>query len=379
MTMKQSMPIKLLFCLLLAVAVTGCSTIEEKRRIDYKSTKTLPRLEVPPDLAAPPPGVDTAAKVTAPAAGSATFSEYAGEQKARPTTPTGSGVLPEFTDIRLAREGQNRWLVVNAAPDALWPKVREFVLSNGLLIAKESSQSGVIETDWAENRANVGTSGQRVLAKWLSSLYSTGTRDKFRIRLDRGAEPGTTEIYLSHQGMEEVIAEGGGSAPVRTLWQPRPSSPEIETEMLRLLMTHLGVKQEQEQTQLAAHGGDKQQERAHLNRDNTGVSLSLQDSLDRAWRRVGLSLDRLGFTVEDRDRSKGVYYVRYLDPDKEAKKGGWFSGWFGKEAKKPDDQYQIYLKGGEAGTDVQVLDKGGAPEASKTRERILSLLYEQLK
>jgi outer membrane protein assembly factor BamC len=377
--MKRLSVPALLWCVLAALVVSGCETIANGRKIDYKAeaAKTLPTLEVPPDLAVPPGDADAAAK-GAPSPGATTYSEYTAGKNTEAAV-TDNSVLPEFADVRIARDGNMRWLVVQATPDALWPKVREFVLANGLLIAKESPQTGVIETDWAENRAQIGTSVQRVLAKWLSSLYSTGTRDRYRFRLERGVEPGTTDVYITQQGMEEVEVENKTTGDTQgTMWQPRPNDPGLEMEMMRLLMVSLGTKEEQAKAQIAAATA-KTPERARLTRGDGAAALSLQDDLDRAWRRVGLSLDRLGFTVEDRDRSKGVYFVRYIDPDTAEKKGGWFSSWFGKGTPKPKDQFQIHLKEAATGTDVEVLDKSGAPDKSETSDRILSLLYEQLK
>ncbi|MDP2706802.1 MAG: outer membrane protein assembly factor BamC, partial [Burkholderiales bacterium] len=232
---------KLLACVLVAATASGCAvfdTVKEKRKIDYQTSRRLPPLEIPPDLTNLPAGKDS----PIPGARStATYSEFISDKKNTPAQA--AAVIPDAaSDMRLEREGRNRWLVVKAEPDTLWPKVRQFVQSNGLLISRENAQTGVIETDWAENRAKVGTAVQLVLAKWMAALYSTGTRDRFRIRLERGKEPGTTEIYLSHQGMEEVVASGSGSDHISTMWQGRPSDPELETEMLRLLMAHLGAK-----------------------------------------------------------------------------------------------------------------------------------------
>ncbi len=365
--------VRLFLCVLAVAAVSGCETfqeIKEKRKIDYQTSRRLPPLEIPPDLTNLPAGRDT------PVPGvrsTATYSEFISDRKNTPAQ--GAAVLTEFSDMRLERDGRTRWLVVKAEPDALWPKVRQFVLSNGLIIARENAQTGVIETDWAENRAKVGTSVQRVLAKWMASLYSTGTRDRFRIRLERGKDPNTTEIYLSHQGMEEVVASGSGADHIATMWQGRPTDPDLETEMLRLLMTHLGAKE----PAVADVAAAPQVERARITRAGDRLLLNVQDDLDRSWRRVGLSLDRIGFTVEDRDRSKGIYYVRYIDPDKEGQKPGFFSRMFGAKEKAPQEQYQILLKPADGGTDVAVLDKDGAPDKSKIGERILSLLHEQLK
>lgn len=366
---------------LVAATIVGCQSIEQKRRIDYRNTRTLPPLEIPPDLSTLPEREHPAQNS---GTATATYSDVTKDQKSTPAPGAGQSVLPQYDGIRIARDGQARWLVVKAEPQALWNPVREFVMGSGLLIAEENPTTGVIETDWAENRAKVGTGTQKLLAKWMGSLYSTGLRDRYRLRLERGTEAGTTEIYLSHQGMEEeAMNSGTSSGPSGSFWKPRPSDPELETEMLQRLVAHLGGQQAVAKAAVgntpAAAAANPPPANAQLKRNGDGVSLALQDSLDRAWRRVGLSLDRIGFTVEDRDRSKGIYYVRYIDPDKQGKTKGTFSRWFGGDDKLPPDQYQVHLKPAESGTEVEVLDKNGGPEGSKTGERILSLLYEQLK
>jgi outer membrane protein assembly factor BamC len=359
---------RLLICLLAALAVSGCGTISEKRKIDYKTTRTLPPLEVPPDLSSLPAERGAA---SAPGTAVSTYSELLGDRKKTPVAVGPTAVLPEYRDARIERDGQVRWLVVKGETEAMWGRMREFVLAHGLLVAKENPASGVIETEWAENRAKVGTAGQMLLGKWLGTLYSTGTRDKFRLRLERGASPGTSEIYITHQAMEEVISRAGvGGQAEATRWQPRASDPELETEMLRLLVVYLGAGEEQTRRIAAAAPApvaEKPAQRARLTRLEKGASiLSLEESLDRAWRRVGLTLDRVGFTVQDRDRSRGVYYIRYVDPDKKSKTAR-------------DDEYLIHLKSAEAGTVVEVLNKDGKPESSPSGERILGLLHEQLK
>lgn len=347
------------FVVLLTVFITGCSTISEGRKIDYKSTRTLPPLEVPPDLTTLPaeqglPAPATVATTTAAPAPQAAAASNA--------------VLPQFSNVRIEREGQLRWVVVSATPDQVWSRLREFVLANGLLIARENAKTGVIETEWAENRAKVGTGMQTLLAKWLGSLYSTGTRDRFRIRVDRGLAPGTVEIYVSHQGMEEVITQAGtGGVGEATKWQPRASDPHLEAEMLKLVMMQFGSSEGQARTAVAASETPKPApERAKLTRAGAAPLLSLPESLEQAWRRVGLTLDRGGFTVEDRNRSQWTYFIRYVDPDKKSKLAS-------------EDEYQLRLKAADPGTVVEVLDRSGALVTTGPGERILGLLHEQLK
>ena len=363
----------LLLCLLAAMAAAGCQTISEKRKIDYKSTRVLPPLDIPPDLAAPE-GVQGPAGATGPA----TYSGFISGE-AQKKALSGSDVLPQYDGIRIERAGQFRWLVVRLPAEQLWPRVHEFILDRGLIIDKENPETGILETDWSENRASVGSGLQKILAKSLGTLYSTGTRDKYRFRLERGSEPGTTEIYLSHRGMVETIIGNDASGIGETRWQPRPSDPGLEAEMLRLLMASLGMKEEKAGAMLASLGTETLPERARLERQGEGVSLSLNDDFERAWRRVGLVLDRTSFTVEDRDRSKGIYFVRYIDPDSARKKKGFFARLFTGKDKETTNEYQIVLKESGSQTRVDVLTMEGAPEQSKTSERILTLLHDQLK
>ncbi len=349
---------------LLAMAVASCSTFRDGRKIDYKSSRTLPPLEVPPDLQ----NVTSADRSATPPAGGTTFSTLAsGSEQAKPNST--ATVLPVFPDIRLERDHNTRWLVVKGDPETLWLRVREFLSAQGLLIARENPRTGIIETDWAENRAKVGTGSQTVLARWLGSLYSTGTRDRFRVVIERGSEAGLVNIIISHQGMEEVVNREGNTGAsgdiVATRWQRRESEPALELEVLRLLMVHLGSKDEAAK-KAVAQAAPKPAEHASLTKNGQDTLLRLEEDLDRAWRRVGISLDRGGFTVEDRDRSKWTYYIRYVDPDRKTKKA-------------KDDELRVTLREAGKGTTVEILDREGAPAVASTRDRILSLLHEQLK
>ncbi len=223
-------------------------------------------------------------------------------------------MLPAGENVRIERSGTQRWIVARGDPAQLWVTVKDFWQENGFVIAQENPTAGTMETDWAEDRAKIPQDGVRsILGKFMDGMYSTPERDKFRTRLELGSDPGTTDIFISHRGMYEIFVEEGKE---RTVWQPRPADPNLEAEMLRRLMVKLGVQETKAKTEVAAA---PQEERAKLVRGADGISqLELDDDVDRAWRRVGLALDRVGFTVEDRDRSQGVYFVRYVDPAEEA-------------------------------------------------------------
>lgn len=367
----------------MAASLSGCGSMDgmlQGKKIDYKSSGKLPPLEVPPDLTNPGADDRYAVPDISPS-GTATYSAYnqerSGQQQAQ-----ASDVLPKVDKVTFHRAGSERWIVVQATPEQVWPVVKEFWQENGFIIKSELPQAGVMETDWAENRAKIPMDPIRsVLSKVVDSLYSTAERDKFRTRLEKGSEAGTTEIYISHRGMYEVIQGGDGGN--QTVWEPRPADPELEAEMLRRLMVRFGVQEARAKSMLAA---DSVTHRATLTQTPGGHgSLDLFDAFDRAWRRVGLALDRVGFSVEDRDRSQGIYYVRYLDPEADAlakKDKGFLSKlafWNSDSKKAQQEQYRVQVKEAGEGSKVEVLDKNGQPDKSDTGNRILTLLYEQLK
>jgi len=274
---------------------------------------------------------------------------------------------------------------VQEPPDKVWPVVREFWLERGFLIKEESPEVGVMETDWAENRANVPQDFIRgLLGRFADSIYSTSERDKFRTRLERTPDGNGTEVYISHRGMQEVYSmqypEKGNEGQTR--WQARPADPGLEAEFLRRLMVRLGSSEER--SKLAAGAGPTPN-RAELVKSSDGTqALQVNEPFDRAWRRVGLALDRVGFTVEDRDRQNGIYFVRYADPESEmAKKDnekGLFSRLFGSsDSKVKPEQYRVQVKPENEASTVNVLNKDGGTETNPTAQRILVLLHEQLK
>lgn len=368
--------------LTLLALLAGCSSTSllEGKKIDYKSAGKVPSLEVPPDLTAPTADSKFVVPDVNPQ-GSATFSTYNRERAGQPQAGR-PDLLPEQPKVTVERAGSQRWLVVRATPEQVWPVVKEFWQELGFIIKTETPESGVMETDWAEDRAKLPQDMIRsALGKVLDSVYSTAERDKFRTRLERGADAGTTEIYISHRGMYEVIEGGDGGN--KTVWQPRPADPELEAEMLRRLMVRFGVEEGRAKTQLATVAAV---ERAKISKSPEGAqTLVVLDPFDRAWRRVGLALDRVGFTVVDRDRSKGVYFVRYVDPESDGKKDGkgWLSRlafWSSSESKEiRKEQYRIMVTENADACQVQVQNKDGKAETSETADKILKLLHEQLK
>ncbi len=360
---------------LCALALAGCETTTSiGKKVDYKSVSSAPALEIPPDLKSP--AYDDRYNVS-------TASGLAARDATKPKS--GDQIAPnQIGDAKIVKIGNERWLHVTSTPEQAWNVSRKFWLDNGFVLATELPGSGILETDWAENRAEMPPDFLRsTVGKYADLFYTTYKREKFHTRIERGNDPGTVDIYVSSRVMEQVpTAKIDNSSPAAFAWAVLPPNPGLDAEWLARLMVRFGIPETQANDSLRATGpGGATTDRAQLQKASDGVNqLVLDDSFDRAWRRVGLALDRIGFTVVDRDRSKGQYFVRYSDPETAAKSEGVLNKlmfWRSKEEKP--EQYRITIAQSDPRSVVTVQDLAGTPDKSVNGEKILTLLKDQLK
>ena len=372
--MNRPLPMKFagLAPIALALTLAGCSSLDNLLsgdKIDYRSAATRTKgLEVPPDLTqlARDTRFQTPGGVVSAAAGSTATSSVPGMASVAPLTQG---------QVKVERLGTQRWLVVAATPEQLWPQLKAFWQERGFNLTLENAEAGVMETDWAENRAKIPTDIIRnTIGKVFDSLYSTGERDRFRTRVERTATG--SEVYISHRRLEEVY---NSERKDSTTWQTRPADPQLEAEFLSRMMVRLGSKEEV--ARVAVASAPEQPARARLLAGRPTAQLEVDEPFDRAWRRVGLALDRSGFSVEDRDRNAGLYYVRYIDP-KETEKGepGFFAKLFSSApATSGPVRYRIAVKAEGSKSTVSVLTSSGAPEVGETGQRIVGQLVGELR
>ncbi len=367
-------------CVLAALQLAGCTSTNgllSGDKIDYRTAGGVAKadgLEVPPDLSQLTR--DSRYQQSGGTVSASTFQSAAPSTQA--STPL-SAVAPDAANgLRLARAGETRWLVTTLTPEQLWPQLQAFWRDRGFALAVDQPAVGVMETEWAENRAKLPQDViRRTLGGLIDSLYDTGERDKFRTRIER--TPSGTEVYITHRGMVEVY-----NTQLRdtTMWQPRPSDQQLEVEMLQRVMAHLGATEEQVAASAAAVAAP-QAPRARIVEGRPSATLQLDEGFDRAWRRVGLALDRSGFTVEDRDRARGLYFVRYIEPDLHGKgEPGFFGRLFSFGSKKDDatpSRYRVSVTADGAQSLVSVHNAEGGPENGETGRRIVRLLLEDLK
>ena len=375
--------------LVAAVLVAGCSTADLRSdKIDYVSARPPSTLEIPPDLSQLP----REERFTVPERGTVTASVSTAAARPQPRTPGAvAAVAPAQVNARIEREGSQRWLAVDVPPEQAFTVVLEFLPSIGLAVEREDPKLGIVESAWAENRANLPQDPLRkLLGRFAGMVYSTGEQDKFRVRVERTAK-NTSEIFVSHRGMIEVFTS---QAQDSTKWQPRPSDPELEAEVLQLLAQRFAAPA---RTTTAAPGtapsaaapvavttAAARPEVARLvpADGSAPARVVIDEPFDRAWRRVGLALDRGGFTVEDRDRNNGVYFVRYIDPTFEQKQRdqqGFLSKIFGRDVKIDAQQFRVLVAADGARTVVTVQDRDGKPDAGATPGKILAQINDQLR
>jgi outer membrane protein assembly factor BamC len=362
----------------LALSLAACTTVFESDKVDYRSAKKASPLDIPPDLTQ----LQKDNRYAVPdGRGVATASGFQ-QQRGTPAAPVASSasgaVGPVSTEtVHIERAGSQRWLVVKQTPEQIWPQLQAFWPSVGFTVETENAQTGIMETNWNENRAKIPQDIiRRTIGRVFDSAYSTGERDKFRTRLERRPD-GSTEIYISHRGAEEVLV---GPQKETTTWTVRPSDPGLEAEFLGRLMAQLtGATNAKDVKQATAAVVNAVPDAQHAKLENGKVVVD--EGFDRAWRRVGLALDRVGFTVEDRDRVQGIYFVRYVDPDN-VNKAGFLSKLFGGDDKNKEAQrYRVLVSAVPSATtsDVSVQTNDGKPETSATGAKILKLLVDELK
>jgi outer membrane protein assembly factor BamC len=418
--MTQNMTLKLITISLLTIILSACDSIPFiDNSSDYKGAGRSKPLEVPPDLTS----VNSSDAYSVPG-GSTTYNSYNQAQEGQEVGT--EKILPTTEGIRMEKAGAQRWLVVTAPAEKIWPAVREFWIEQGFAVRVENPDTGVMETEWIEADAIKAKDDKKNIGekfdKWLDKLSGLADRRKFRTRLERGEKDGSTEIYMTHRtvsgapddGKNKIQTQLGEIDTGYRLDQTKKVADEndgdLDAELLRRLMVKLGVEEKRAQQIVANPNVEKRAD--VVKESDSSVTLNLNDSYDRGWRRVGLALDRVGFVIEDKDRSNGLFFVRYADVDIDdgpKKKKGlidtlafWkddgevenkskpkdektivdkLKFWKGDEGKTdPSKQYRIKVAETETGaTRINVVDAENNRNRSTTANRIISLLYDQLK
>lgn len=349
-------------------------------RLVYEESSFGTPLEVPPDLTKPSIQDDLSFLDSEPdSKGTAASLAKNNSACSCEDTQLNLPVLPVQEHIKIARDGAQRWLVLQGEPRNIWPWIRGFWLKNDFKLSLEDPVIGLIETDWKQQRNNLPLEGQAESKKVAeqdvidSKIYAVPTKEKYRVRLDRGEQAGTTEVFLTHRGVE-LLTDGK-----LIVWKLRPTDVELEAEMLTRMFVYLGNERKKLNAPLASTN-------QHLNiatliKDESGHPiLKIDIEFTRVWRRIGLILDRLDFIIEDRDRSVGTYHLRFKDvlKDEELKEEkGWFSSWFSSDTKESPN-LQVVLRDEGSSTHIAVRNPDGKFSSEEKATSLLKKIINHL-
>ncbi|KVT29669.1 outer membrane protein assembly factor BamC [Burkholderia ubonensis] len=384
--------------------VAGCSS-PSPTKVDYKSDSKSKEvsLAVPPNMLE-----ETADQRSLPPQGGAT--SLSALQQVQQAAPSTDAVVPHVTGMHIQRDGTESWLVIDGKkPADIWPQVRRFWQEQGFLLVVDQRDKGVMETDWNETHPQINDGLIRsVISKAMGNSYVTAERNKYRTRLDV-APNGGTYVFVSQKGMREALTGPNNDS---SKWEPKPNDPALETEYLKRLMAVLAQndlrakngeppianisdtppakdkKGAADASSKAAAAAIATQNVARSSSQGTADAsdavpseVTLGEPYDRSWLRVGLALDRANFTVDDRDRQKGLYFVRYVDPkDLSAAEQGFWSQLFHGKKEKQAKQYRVNVKALTPDqTRVAVVDESGAIDSSQPARQIMGLLVNQLR
>ena len=391
--------------------VAGCGT-SSPTKIDYKSDSKSKQVS----LAVPPNMIDeTPDQRSLPPQGGETSLSALKQVQAQAPAANSVVVVPPVKGMHIQRDGTESWLVIDSkAPAQAWPQIRRFWQEQGFLLVVDQRDKGVMETDWNETHAQINDGLIRsTLSKAMGNSYVTSERNKYRTRLEP-APNGGTYVFVSQKGMREALT---GTNNDSSKWEPKPNDPGLEQEYLKRLMAALALADSR------AQGGDAQSAdvspagaqtapnaatagaksaAAATAAQNVALSaqqpvpdadsangpsqlssneLTLGEPYDRAWLRVGLALDRSNFTVDDRDLTRGLYFVRYVDPKDmtSAEQGFWSQVFHGKK-EKVARQYLVNVRAVTPNeTRVAVVNDKGNVEEGPQAKQIMSLMADQLR
>ena len=355
------------------IVLSGCSSTvkNEEYKGVYKETKTREySLEVPPDLVTP--DSSNALRIPSLTTAGSSFSEYS-------SLDSTGNVLPASTaGVRFVRDGSVFWLEIKAKPDEVWNQVRNFFQDLGFTFTTESPVNGLLETAYLENRFDVPTGW---FASMLGGLFSTGLMDRYRIRIERTDKDDVIRLFITHQGLKEQSYGSWSESDYSVKWVEREPDPELEAEMLQRFLVFRGVSKARAK-QIVSVGNTRERAKLVKNTQSGHYELEINEIFPRTWRRISIALDRMGLVVEDRNRSKGLYYIKttedFIKGDTEEK--GWFASLFSSSNEQLKiAEFQLSVDDLEDKTVIKILNTDGQPDKSKTAYFILEKLKVHLR
>ena len=376
--MKSSV-VTLLFFAVLNLAACGGPSVD----LEYLGSRTMPDLEVPPDLTLDV--VDSNFKL--PAVFSA---DGAGKEGALP-------VLPKVNSIKLEGHSDFYWLSIDEPVDNLYQLVKDFWASEGFTLAMDEPVIGVMKTNWVFNEEGGKYEKKGFFARLFAPDDRSDSQDQYKTRIARDAGTATSQVYISHRGTEFKLVSLSGQekkyaqahlikSDEEDEWTFRASESELEVEMLSRLMIYLGLRQSEVDVQLA--NTKLFSPRASIHTDFAGEEakgetfILVKDEFSRSWNRTLHQLERLNFDVISADLSRGLgnnaVILVETDIEMEVKDSGFFS--FSSKTKTVKKRVKlIFSEETPEITRIDMETDRGDVDNSPEGAEFLSFLYQYLK
>ncbi|MGV3592250.1 MAG: outer membrane protein assembly factor BamC [Gammaproteobacteria bacterium] len=201
-------------------------------------------------------------------------------------------------EVVIQRMTDRAWIIVDASPAEVWPRIRDYWRQENIQIASENPTIGQMDTAWFERSSDVLN------------------REKFRVIVETGFQDNSSEIRLVH-------VEAPRATPVfeQINWPERSEDFDVEYETLSDLSTYLADVADLNTASSVSFlaGNISSTGKAALFTTPAGTDvLSLQADYQRCWAAVGRALRRAGMEITSENADVGMYEVVYTTGGEDA-------------------------------------------------------------
>lgn len=323
--------------------IVGEEGVFRDRQGEYLEAGTIPRTEIPEGL----DGFVIDDLLVIPEIGNLGAQPFLDAPRPRPIQGASD------REVVIQRMQDRSWIVVDASPGEVWPRIRDYWRQEGVEISTENPTSGVMDTAWFIVDGNVLT------------------REKFRVIVDTGFQDNSSEIRLLHLSAPQAT-------PMfeQVNWPAASVDVEVEYRMLSDLSIYLADVADLYQASSVSFlaGNISSTGKANIFTTPAGADvLQLQAEYSRCWAAVGRALTRAGMEITSESSDLGMYEVLYVpggEEDEEEEEPGFFTkvitlnGIFSEEERANALPFRVEVLEVNDGADVRV-----SPINSNSSER----------
>ena len=353
---KKELFYLLLFCVSGCGFVPSLDTVVSDNRDKYKASKSLPDLEIPPDLTSE--ALEDSLAIPDEEQTNV-FSEFQKRKALRQNQQADGIQAIDLSDL------ENTQFIVTGERFEIWSELRNFLLDTNFVLSIEDFELGVLETEFK----NIEVAGV------------VEQREKINIFLDDLENTGELSLVLESEQQENISDDAG-----EVIWSDSEKSAAKAREWLASISAYLSANSAEVETVTDAVVSSEPAllDKAKAELLNTGDKkyLLIPSGFSQAWHDIEKALQAAGFYVAEKHEDTAMYSIIYYpahdDPEQEA-------GLLDKLALWKDKEESVLLKISLTGvgetTEVTVLDEQGKWIDSEESSQMLSKLevhYNQL-